>query len=209
MPAKERYFIKAKLGINTDISARSPKELKQDLFAYSFNLAYSLKMSSKKTEWMQIVWFRQATHFLATLSTFLGIGLIASALIKYPTHPTRFTLLAIIGSLLFFLSSIAEEYFISDRPLFQNGTWKRIFGSFAFSSGVGALSASIQDFSKIPHHTIFTIPLAVTIAFFGFFLRKCDKCERADLIRLGAFGILCILISWLAVYGLVRLNTIS
>lgn len=146
---------------------------------------------------------RAAAHFLATLSIFVGIGLIAGAIVKYPTHPLRFTTLGIIGVATFLIASFLEEYYTSHRPFFEKQGLKRFAGTFTFSAGIGLLCASIQDFNKIPHHTLYTVPLAVSLAFVGFILKRLQNKERHSLAILSLFGLTCVLLAWGVVYLLI------
>lgn len=143
-------------------------------------------------------------HFCCILFTFVGIGLAASSIIKYPTDPAKFTLLGVVGLVLFFVSSALEEALISSQKLFRHGVWKKILGAFLFSAGIAMISASIQDFEHIPHRTIFTLPLAVFAGCMGFLLRKWDENDPKNIAKFLAFGVIATLCSWGVIYALIK-----
>ncbi len=142
-------------------------------------------------------------HFVCTLFTFVGIGLMASSVIKYPTDPSKFLILGTTGALIFFLSSLAEEFIVSRQKLFRHGIWKRVFGTFIFSAGIAMISASIQDFEHIPHRTVLTVPLAIVAATTGFLLKRIDEHDPKCLAQLVLFGVVVSVCAWGLVYGLI------
>ena len=143
-------------------------------------------------------------HFCCTLFTFVGIGLMASSIIKYPTDPAKFFLLGIGGVIIFFVSSLIEELLVARKKLFAHGIWKHVFGTFIFSAGIAMISASIQDFEHIPHRTVFTLPIAILAACLGFLLKRLDEHDPKGLMKLVVFGVGVSMCSWAVVYGLIH-----
>jgi phosphate starvation-inducible membrane PsiE len=143
-------------------------------------------------------------HFCCILFTFVGIGLVASSIIKYPTDPAKFAFLAIVGLVLFFVSSACEEMAISSQKIRYHGIWKKILGAFLFSAGIGMISASIQDFEHIPHRMVVTLPLAIFSACIGFLLRKWDENHPYNIGKVLLFGVLVALGSWGVIYAFIK-----
>lgn len=127
---------------------------------------------------------------------FVGAALIAGAVVHYPIDPPVYTVICVVGALVFLLGTVVNEFiFATERPALGRAVALVTF-SLLLSFGVGLLGGGIQHFEQFPERSAAMTPLGLLMSYAAF-VAKDPQGRWRDLFSLfgGAVAIVAAL-SW-------------
>jgi hypothetical protein len=105
------------------------------------------------------------------IASYLGVVLLGGAIVHMPAAPFRYTILAIVGIVIFVFSSFFEtRRKKAENPDFNSQYY--IIISFFLSIGLGMLSGSIQHFMDTPMYSSVLLGLGFFISALAFYVRE-------------------------------------
>ncbi|MBT2398761.1 hypothetical protein [Streptomyces sp. ISL-100] len=113
-------------------------------------------------------------RYIGYVGYYVGAGLISGAVVHHPMDPTRYSLIAASGVLVFLLATVLNDIILASerQPLSR---MLRVLGtSTMLSFGLGMLSGGMQHFADLPDRCAVLIPLGIVLSFVAFFLKE-DK----------------------------------
>ena len=114
----------------------------------------------------------QVAPWLGHAGCFVGAGLVSGGIVHHPLDPSRYTLLAGIGVLVFLVATMAGELLgEGERP--GRGALLRVAGgSLLLALGIGMLSGGIQHFADVPDRAVVLVPAGLLLSWLAFQLRS-------------------------------------
>jgi hypothetical protein len=109
--------------------------------------------------------------FIGYAATYVGAALISGAVVHHPMDPTRFTMIAIIGAVVFALATAFTEFVINRQRATTRAVVLMVLTSLALSFGIGSLSGGLQHFADVPTRAAVLIPAGLVLAFIAYVLR--------------------------------------
>lgn len=123
-------------------------------------------MQQRNTLWTSVFF-----PYVSYVSLFLGMGLISGSLVHMPVDPVRYTLIMLVGVVLFGFASFISD--ISKQPDLTLGGIIRVLGfSLLLSVGIGMISGGVQHFSDNPEWATLLIPMGLTLSLVSFILKN-------------------------------------
>lgn len=117
------------------------------------------------------IWRTLFLPYLSYVGLFLGMGLISGAIVHMPVDPALYTIILVIGALMFGLAS-----FFTDLAKQEHLTLKAAIRSLAYalllSIGIGMMSGGIQHFSDNPSYSATLIPAGIGVSLLAFILKN-------------------------------------
>ncbi|MEU3629160.1 hypothetical protein [Streptomyces fradiae] len=112
-----------------------------------------------------------AGRYIGYVLYFVGAGLISGAVVHHPLDPARYTVVAVIGVLVFLVATLVNEFLLAqDRPPLARGLMV-IGASLLLSLGIGMLSGGLQHFEDFPARAAILVPLGIVVSFIAFVLK--------------------------------------
>ncbi|MBC2905402.1 hypothetical protein [Streptomyces cupreus] len=113
-------------------------------------------------------------RYLGYVGYYVGAGLISGAVVHHPMDPTRYSMIAGAGVLVFLLATVLNDIVLPpERPAWSR--MLRVLGtSTMLSFGLGMLSGGMQHFADLPDRCAVLIPLGIVLSFVAYFLKE-DK----------------------------------
>ncbi|MEU2180331.1 hypothetical protein [Streptomyces thermolilacinus] len=124
-------------------------------------------------------------RYLGYVGYYVGAGLISGAVVHHPMAPTRYSLIAASGVLVFLLATVLNDIILATerQPLARI---LRVLGtSTMLSFGLGMLSGGMQHFADLPERCAVLIPLGIVLSFVAFFLKEAKRPWRRILSLTG------------------------
>lgn len=110
--------------------------------------------------------------YLVYIGLFIGTGFLSGSIVHYPMNPARFTVIGIIGALIFTTSSTVNEKYFNKQNFQKEGLLKIIIFSLILSLGIGMISGAVQHFDEEPLYASYLIPLGLLVSLIGYILKN-------------------------------------
>lgn len=135
-------------------------------------------------------------RYVGAMLYFVGAALIAGAVVHYPIDPPVYTVICIVGALVFLLGTVVNEFvFAAERP-----TVRRAFALVTFSLllsfGVGLLGGGIQHFEQFPERSAAMTPVGLLMSYAAFVAKDPEGRWRNLFSRFGAGVVLVAVATW-------------
>ncbi|MEV3989916.1 hypothetical protein AB0J57_13530 [Streptomyces sp. NPDC049837] len=138
-------------------------------------------------------------RFLGYVGYYVGAGLISGAVVHHPMDPTRYSLIAAAGVLVFLVATFLNEVVLaSEKPALAK-TLRVLGASTMLSFGLGMLSGGMQHFADLPYRCAVLIPVGLVLAFVAYFLKEDKKPWRRVF---GLMGLAVLVVAALTFAGL-------
>ncbi|MET9514341.1 hypothetical protein [Streptomyces sp. NPDC002994] len=131
--------------------------------------APSHRRSARSREGASLPW-----RYLGYVGYYVGAGLISGAVVHHPMDPTRYSIIAGSGVLVFLVATVLNDIVLAtEKPALSRMV--RVLGtSTMLSFGLGMLSGGMQHFADLPDRCAVLIPLGIVLSFVAYFLKE-DK----------------------------------
>jgi hypothetical protein len=137
--------------------------------------------------------------YLGYAATFVGAGLISGAIVHHPLDPARYTLIAVIGAVVFLCATVLNEFVLTRSRPGAAKVCGVVAASLALSFGIGMLSGGLQHFEDFPERAAMLIPFGLALSFVSYVLRHQPARWRSIL---GPAGVLVAVTAAVAFVGL-------
>ncbi|MFZ5826392.1 MAG: hypothetical protein ACOY94_19030 [Bacillota bacterium] len=117
------------------------------------------------------MWRTLFLPYLTYLSLFLGMGLISGAIVHMPVDPVRYTIIMVVGAVMFGFASFVNDLAGKDR-LTAAIVARSLFFALLLSMGIGMISGGVQHFSDNPGYSASLIPAGFGLSLFAFILKN-------------------------------------
>ncbi|MFZ5814349.1 MAG: hypothetical protein ACOY93_03495 [Bacillota bacterium] len=144
-------------------------------------------MQQPRTMWQTVF-----APYLSYLALFLGMGLISGSIVHMPIDPIRYSLLMIIGAIMFGVASVINDMAAAANRT-AGGMIRSVLGALLLSVGIGMVSGGIQHFTDIPEYAPTLIPLGLAVSLVAFIIKQQI---RLSVKRIYAVGLLLLLITF-------------
>ncbi|MDT9691876.1 hypothetical protein Q5762_26795 [Streptomyces sp. P9(2023)] len=126
-----------------------------------------------------------AGRYIGYVLYFVGAGLISGAVVHHPLDPARYTMVGIIGVLVFLAATVVNEFLLAqDRPPLARAL-AVVAASLLLSFGIGMLSGGLQHFGDFPARGAVLVPLGIVVSFVAFVLKDAETSSRRIFSPLG------------------------
>ncbi|MCA1029497.1 hypothetical protein LCL95_00465 [Bacillus timonensis] len=115
-----------------------------------------------------LIWFPYVIYIMY----FLGVGLIAGGIVHMPIEPARYSIILLIGAVLFISASFINELLVEKKKMNFSQAIKLLFFSFLLSLGVGMVSGGIQHFGELGGYAVILIPSGIVLSLLSFILKN-------------------------------------
>ncbi|MBT2492859.1 hypothetical protein J7E96_30985 [Streptomyces sp. ISL-96] len=138
-------------------------------------------------------------RYLGYVGYYVGAGLISGAVVHHPMDPTRYSVIAGAGVLVFLLATVLNDIILAtEKPALSR--MARVLGtSTMLSFGLGMLSGGMQHFADLPDRCAVLIPLGIVLSFVAYFLKE-DKTPWRRIF--GLMGLAVLVVTALTFAGL-------
>lgn len=128
------------------------------------------RRSASRRESASLPW-----RYLGYVGYYVGAGLISGAVVHHPMDPTRYSMIAAAGVLVFLLATVLNDIVLaSEKPVLSR--MLRVLGtSTMLSFGLGMLSGGMQHFADLPERCAVLIPVGIVLSFIAFFLKEATR----------------------------------
>ncbi|WP_225804020.1 hypothetical protein [Streptomyces sp. NK15101] len=107
-------------------------------------------------------------RYIGQMLYFMGAALIAGAVVHYPIDPSLYTIICVIGALVFLLGTVVNEFVLADeRPALGQAVSLVAF-SLLLSFGVGLVGGGIQHFEQFPERSAWMTPVGLLMSYVAF-----------------------------------------
>lgn len=136
-------------------------------------------------------------RYVGAMLYFVGAALIAGAVVHYPIDPPVYTVICVVGALVFLLGTVVNEFvFAAQRPALGRAISLVTF-SLLLSFGVGLLGGGIQHFEQFPERSAAMTPVGLLMSFAAFVAKDSEGRWRNVLSIFGAGVVLAAGATWL------------
>ncbi|MFC5730931.1 MULTISPECIES: hypothetical protein [Nocardioides] len=141
-------------------------------------------------------------RYIGAMLYFMGAALIAGGVVHYPIDPPQYTVITIIGALVFALGTVFNEFVLApERPTLRRAVWAVTISLF-LSFGVGLTGGGIQHFDQFPERCAIMTPIGLAMSYVAFVLKDKEGSWR-NLVGLFAAGVAAFTIAvWLGMSAL-------
>ncbi|MEA3320944.1 MAG: hypothetical protein U9Q88_13130 [Bacillota bacterium] len=115
-----------------------------------------------------LIWFPYVIYIMY----FLGVGLISGGIVHMPIEPARYSIILILGSILFITASFVNEVYVEKKKLTFVQCVKLLFFSLLLSLGVGMVSGGIQHFGDLGGYAVILIPTGIVLSLLSFIFKN-------------------------------------
>lgn len=135
-------------------------------------------------------------RYVGAMLYFVGAALIAGAVVHYPIDPPVYTVICIVGALVFLLGTVVNEFvFAAERPTVTRAIALVTF-SLLLSFGVGLLGGGIQHFEQFPERSAAMTPIGLLMSYVAF-VAKDPGGRWRDLFSLFGAGVVIVaVVTW-------------
>lgn len=135
-------------------------------------------------------------RYVGAMLYFVGAALIAGAVVHYPIDPPVYTVICIVGALVFLLGTIVNEFvFAAERPTLRRAIALVTF-SLLLSFGVGLLGGGIQHFEQFPERSAAMTPIGLLMSYAAFVAKDPEGRWRNLVSMFGAGVVLVAVVTW-------------
>lgn len=136
-------------------------------------------------------------RYVGAMLYFVGAALIAGAVVHYPIDPPVYTVICVVGALVFLLGTVVNEFvFAAQRPALGRAISLVTF-SLLLSFGVGLLGGGIQHFEQFPERSAAMTPVGLLMSFAAFVAKDSEGRWPNVLSIFGAGVVLAAGATWL------------
>ncbi len=141
-------------------------------------------------------------RYIGAMLYFMGAALIAGGVVHYPIDPPQYTVITIIGALVFALGTVFNEFVLApERPTLRRAVWAVTISLF-LSFGVGLTGGGIQHFDQFPERCAIMTPIGLAMSYVAFVLKDKEGSWR-NLVGLFAAGVAAFTVAvWLGMSAL-------
>lgn len=108
------------------------------------------------------------SRYIGAMLYFMGAALIAGAVVHYPVNPGLYTIICVVGAVVFLLGTFVNEFVLADeRPLLRRAISLVTF-SLLLSFGVGLVGGGIQHFEQFPQRSAWMTPIGLVMSYVAF-----------------------------------------
>ena len=141
-------------------------------------------------------------RYVGAMLYFVGAALIAGAVVHYPIDPPVYTVICVVGALVFLLGTVVNEFvFAAERPSLGRAISLVTF-SLLLSFGVGLLGGGIQHFEQFPERSAAMTPIGLLMSFAAFVAKDAEGRWRNVVSIFGAGVILVAGATWFGMSSL-------
>ncbi|MET9819654.1 MULTISPECIES: hypothetical protein [unclassified Streptomyces] len=112
---------------------------------------------------------------LGYATTFVGAGLTSGAVVHHPLDPDRYTMIALVGAVVFLCATPLNEFVLKRQRPSASTVVAIVLASLALSFGIGIgigmLSGGLQHFEDFPERAAMLIPFGLALSFVRYLLR--------------------------------------
>lgn len=138
-------------------------------------------------------------RYMGAMLYFVGAALIAGAVVHYPIDPPVYTMICVVGALVFLLGTVVNEFvFAAERPTLHRAIALVTF-SLLLSFGVGLLGGGIQHFEQFPERSAAMTPIGLLMSYAAFVAKDPEGRWRNLFSMFGAGVVLVAVVTW---YGM-------
>jgi len=135
-------------------------------------------------------------RYVGAMLYFVGAALIAGAVVHYPIDPPVYTVICIVGALVFLLGTVVNEFvFAAERPTLRRAIALVTF-SLLLSFGVGLLGGGIQHFEQFPERSAAMTPIGLLMSYAAFVAKDQEGRWRNLFSLFGAGVVLVAAVTW-------------
>jgi hypothetical protein len=126
-------------------------------------------------------------RYISAMLYFMGAALIAGGVVHYPIDPPQYTVICIIGAVVFALGTVFNEFVLApERPTVGRALWL-VSVSLVLSFGVGLTGGGIQHFDQFPERCALMTPIGLAMSYVAFVAKDKEGSWRSILGPFGAF----------------------
>lgn len=108
------------------------------------------------------------SRYIGAMLYFMGAALIAGAVVHYPVNPGLYTIICVVGAVVFLLGTFVNEFVLADeRPVLSRAISLVAF-SLLLSFGVGLVGGGIQHFEQFPERSAWMTPIGLVMSYVAF-----------------------------------------
>ncbi|MEU9109929.1 hypothetical protein AB0D54_37515 [Streptomyces xanthophaeus] len=130
----------------------------------------SQRRSNSRRESASLPW-----RYLGYVGYYVGAGLISGAVVHHPMAPTRYSMIAASGVLVFLLATVLNDLILASERQPLSRILRVLGTSTMLSFGLGMLSGGMQHFADLPERCAVLIPLGIVLSFVAFFLKEAKR----------------------------------
>ncbi|MBT2390744.1 hypothetical protein J7E87_15255 [Streptomyces sp. ISL-1] len=138
-------------------------------------------------------------RYLGYVGYYVGAGLISGAVVHHPMDPTRYSMIAGAGVLVFLVATVLNDIILATEKPVLSRTLRVLGTSTMLSFGLGMLSGGMQHFADLPDRCAVLIPLGIVLSFVAYFLKE-DKAPWRRIF--GLMGLAVLVVAALTFAGL-------
>ncbi|HXH77454.1 hypothetical protein [Nocardioides sp.] len=141
-------------------------------------------------------------RYVGAMLYFVGAALIAGAVVHYPIDPPVYSVICIVGAMVFLLGTVVNEFvFAPVRPTLRRAIALVTF-SLLLSFGVGLLGGGIQHFEQFPERSAAMTPIGLLMSYAAFVAKDAQGRWRDLFSLFGAAVALVALVTWFGMSAL-------
>lgn len=143
-------------------------------------------------------------RYVGAMLYFMGAALIAGGVVHYPIDPPQYTVITVVGALVFALGTVFNEFVLAPvRPTIARAVWA-VTTSLFLSFGVGLTGGGIQHFDQFPERCAIMTPLGLTLSYVAYVAKDAQGRWR-DLVSPFAAGVTVVVVAvWLGMSALAQ-----
>jgi hypothetical protein len=142
------------------------------------------------------------SRYLGAMLYFMGAALIAGAVVHYPLDPPVYTVICIVGALVFLLGTVVNEFILApERPAFGRAIALVTF-SLLLSFGVGMVGGGIQHFEAFPERSAAMAPIGLLMSYAAFVAKDPEGRWRHVFSLFGAGVVVVTALTWVGMSAL-------
>lgn len=135
-------------------------------------------------------------RYVGAMLYFVGAALIAGAVVHYPIDPPVYTVICVVGALVFLLGTVVNEFvFAAERPSLRRAIALVTF-SLLLSFGVGLLGGGIQHFEQFPERSAAMTPIGLLMSYAAFVAKDQEGRWRNLFGTFGAGVVIVAVVTW-------------
>ena len=141
-------------------------------------------------------------RYVGAMLYFVGAALIAGAVVHFPIDPPVYTVICVVGALVFLLGTVVNEFvFAAERPALRRAIALVTF-SLLLSFGVGLLGGGIQHFEQFPERSAAMTPIGLLMSYAAYVAKDPEGRWRHLLSLFGAGVVIVAVVTWLGMDAL-------
>jgi len=123
-------------------------------------------------------------NYLVYVIYFVGTGMVSSGIVLMPFNAARYTIIFIVGLMLFATGSIFNELVINKTRLSFKQIMKLVITSLTLSIGIGMISGGISHFKEATVYVTYLMPIGILFSITSFGIKNSYKLKVGQIIIL-------------------------